>query len=99
MSLTLKTLLVVSGTLAVAALVLPLAALNYDATLAYETCTRISFWLAMTCVLLFVIGMVRFRRRGLWLALPLAVAMIWMIYFFWMLAQMMEGCAKTGRCP
>jgi hypothetical protein len=97
---TLRVLLAVSSPLAVIALALPWTFAQFDTNSNFDvTCTRISFWLAVWCLGFLIVGVIRFRSRGLWLALPLAVACAWTAGEFWMWSGIMDVCAKTGRCP
>jgi hypothetical protein len=97
--MTLKGFLTISTLLALTAFLLPWTVLQYNEALAFETCTRISFWLAVVCFLLFLVGLVRFRWRGLWLSLPMVVSWLWTAGFIWMWVGIMEACSKFGRCP
>ena len=58
----------------------------------------IAGWSSLACIALAVYGLIAHRLRGLWLALPLAVTLMWWAYNFWLWSAIMDACSKTGRC-
>lgn len=57
----------------------------------------ISLWCAIICTVMLVVGLIEYRTRAMWLAVPLAVALIWPVGFAFSYAR----CAAQnhGICP
>jgi len=86
-----KWFFVVSGVLAIAAFAGPLAVYYFDMDLEFDA-MFVASWSAIACVALLLIGVALFRVRGLWLAIPTAIALIWPIYVPVMLAKSIDDC-------
>jgi hypothetical protein len=59
----------------------------------------ISLGSCVLCLLLFVVGLFRFRFRGLWFALPMIVAWALPIYVGITLSNELEACQKRLDHP
>lgn len=90
---TFKWFLVASVGLAAVSFAAPLALSYTDQDLALRS-LFFAGWSAIACIALFVTGLFRFRWRGLWLAIPTIIALIWPIYVPVMFAKSIDECRK-----
>jgi hypothetical protein len=61
--------------------------------------SRISLGFCLLCVVLFVVGLFRFRLRGRWFALPVIVAFALPAYVVIDLTKEMDACLKRADHP
>jgi hypothetical protein len=54
----------------------------------------VNVWCSVACIVLLIIGLVRFRLRGLWLAIPVVVALALPTWVIVTLGNEMDDCLK-----
>ena len=94
--------LVVSFVLAVLAVLAEVAVALTFATAADQigrSAGQFSLVCCMLCAVLFVVGLILFRRKGLWLAVPLIVAWALPVYFITDFTIEMDACLKQPNHP
>ncbi len=90
-----RLLLTLSLAIAVAALLYP----SFQSRMFFHTeidpATHVSLFLAICWLVLFVVGLFKFRSRGLWLLIGLPLAAYWPFVFFmiaWTCAHDVKAC-------
>ena len=90
-----RLLLALSLAIAVAALFYPffLGSLFFDSEM--DSATQVSLFLALCWLVVFAVGIFKFRMRGLWLVIGLPFAAYWPFVFFviaWRCGQDIKAC-------
>jgi hypothetical protein len=90
-----RLLLALSLAIAFAALFYPffLGSSFFDSSM--DSATHVSLFLALCWLVVFAVGLVKFRMRGLWLVIGLPFAVYWPYVFFmiaWTCAHDVKAC-------
>ena len=97
-----KTSLLISGLLAAVALIGPLVFSEWGPFHSLDLAARalaVSMWCGLGCIALFLIGLFRFRLKGLRLAIPVVVALFLPTWVIVTLGNELAACEKRPDHP
>ncbi len=96
------TVSLISGVLAAVALIGPLTFSQWGPFPNPDVAVRalgVGMWCGVGCVVLFVIGLFLFRLKGLWLAVPVVVALALPTWVIVTLGNELAACEKLPNHP